>query len=81
MSKVKMTVGGAIEKEAARRFIDAWHCAEKGETFREPTWRSKAGMRSQAQGPEHTRARQGARPRLQQCPCGCPGPESRRASR
>ena len=35
MSKVKMTVGGAMEKEAARRFIDAWHRAENGETFRE----------------------------------------------
>jgi hypothetical protein len=35
MSKVKMTAGGAMEKEAARGFIDAWHRAEKGETFRE----------------------------------------------
>jgi predicted transcriptional regulator len=35
MSKVKMSVGGAMEKEAARRFIDAWHRAENGETFRE----------------------------------------------
>src|SRR5215470_7255629 len=35
MSKVKMTVGGAMEKEAARRFIDAWHRAENGETLRE----------------------------------------------
>ena len=35
MSKVTMTVGGAMEKEAARRFIDAWRRAENGETFRE----------------------------------------------
>ena len=35
MSKVKMTVGGAIEDEAARRFIDAWHRGERGESFRE----------------------------------------------
>jgi predicted transcriptional regulator len=35
MSKVKITVGGAMEKEASRRFIDAWHRAENGETFHE----------------------------------------------
>jgi predicted transcriptional regulator len=35
MSNVKITVGGAMEKEAARRFIDAWHRAESGETFPE----------------------------------------------
>jgi predicted transcriptional regulator len=35
MSDVKITVGGAIEDEAARRFVDAWHRAERGETFRE----------------------------------------------
>jgi len=35
MSKVKMTVGGAMEKQAARHFIDAWHRAENGETFHE----------------------------------------------
>lgn len=35
MSKVKITVGGAMEKEASRRFIDAWHRAESGETFHE----------------------------------------------
>jgi hypothetical protein len=35
MSKVKMTVGGAMEKEAARRFIDAWRRAESGEIFHE----------------------------------------------
>ncbi len=35
MSKVKITVGGAIEDEASRRFADAWHRAEHGETFHE----------------------------------------------
>jgi predicted transcriptional regulator len=35
MSNVKITVGGAMENEASRRFIDAWHRAENGETFHE----------------------------------------------
>ena len=35
MRNVKITVGGAIEKEASRRFIDAWHRAERGEKLRE----------------------------------------------
>lgn len=35
MSKVKITVGGAMEKEASRRFINAWHRAERGERFQE----------------------------------------------
>ena len=35
MTDVKITVGGSIEKDASRRFIDAWHRAEKGESFRE----------------------------------------------
>ena len=35
MSGVKITVGGAIEKDAGRRFIDAWHRAESGKKFRE----------------------------------------------
>ena len=35
MSDVKITVGGAIEDDAARRFVDAWHRAERGERFRE----------------------------------------------
>jgi predicted transcriptional regulator len=35
MSDVKITVGGAIEDDAARRFVDAWHRAESGESFRE----------------------------------------------
>ena len=35
MSNVKVTVGGAMEDEASARFVDAWHRAERGETFRE----------------------------------------------
>ena len=35
MSDVKISVGGAIEEEAGRRFVDAWHRAERGESFRE----------------------------------------------
>jgi len=35
MSDVKMTVGGAIEDDATRRFVDARHRAERGESFRE----------------------------------------------
>jgi predicted transcriptional regulator len=35
MSDIKVTVGGSIEKDAARRFADAWHRAERGESFRE----------------------------------------------
>lgn len=35
MSDVKITVGGKIENEASRRFVDAWHRAERGEKFRE----------------------------------------------
>jgi predicted transcriptional regulator len=35
MSKLKVTVGGEIEKDASRSFIDAWHRAEKGEQVRE----------------------------------------------
>lgn len=33
MSDLKITVGGAVEEDAARRFIDAWHRAEQGEAF------------------------------------------------
>ena len=33
MSNLPTTVGGAFEDEASRRFIDAWHRAERGETF------------------------------------------------
>jgi hypothetical protein len=35
MKSVKITVGGAMEEEASRKFIDAWHRAERGETFHE----------------------------------------------
>ncbi|MGD0481443.1 MAG: hypothetical protein ABSA42_14810 [Terracidiphilus sp.] len=35
MSQVKLTVGGAIEGEASRRFVNAWHRAERGEKFHE----------------------------------------------
>ena len=35
MSDVKFTVGGALKDDASRRFIDAWHRAERGEDFRE----------------------------------------------
>ena len=35
MSDVKITVGGAMEEEAARRFVDAWHRAERGDSFHE----------------------------------------------
>jgi predicted transcriptional regulator len=35
MSDVKITVGGAMEDEAARQFVDAWHRAERGDSFHE----------------------------------------------
>jgi len=35
MRNVKITVGSGIESEAARRFVDAWHRAERGESFQE----------------------------------------------
>lgn len=35
MSEVKITVGGAMEEEASRRFADAWHRAARGEAFHE----------------------------------------------
>jgi predicted transcriptional regulator len=35
MNNVKITVGGAMEEEAARRFVDAWHRAERGESLHE----------------------------------------------
>ncbi len=35
MSDVKITVGGAMEDEASRRFVDAWRRAERGEIFHE----------------------------------------------
>src|SRR5258708_30802795 len=35
MNDVKIAVGGAMEDEASRRFVDAWHRAERGDTFHE----------------------------------------------
>lgn len=35
MGDVIITVGGAMEDAAAHRFVDAWHRAERGETFHE----------------------------------------------
>ena len=35
MSDVKITVGGPMEEQASRRFVNAWHRAERGETFYE----------------------------------------------
>lgn len=35
MSDVKITIGGAMEDEAARRFVDAWRRAEHGDSFHE----------------------------------------------
>ncbi len=35
MSDVKIAVGGSVEEDAARRFVDAWHRAERGEAFHE----------------------------------------------
>jgi predicted transcriptional regulator len=35
MNDVKITVGGAMEAEASRRFVDAWHRGERGEIFHE----------------------------------------------
>jgi predicted transcriptional regulator len=35
MNDIKITVGGSIEEDATRRFVDAWHRADRGEVFRE----------------------------------------------
>jgi predicted transcriptional regulator len=35
MTELKITVGGDFEKDAAHRFADAWHRAERGKRFRE----------------------------------------------
>ena len=32
---MKITVGGAMEEEATRRFLDAWRRAERGDSFHE----------------------------------------------
>lgn len=34
MNDVKITVGGQMEEQAAGRFVDAWHRAEQGQSFR-----------------------------------------------
>lgn len=35
MSKVKITVGGNIEKESSQRFVNAWRRASRGKPVRE----------------------------------------------
>ena len=35
MNDVRITVGGAMEDESSRRFVDAWRRAGQGETFHE----------------------------------------------
>lgn len=35
MTDLKLTIGGDVEETASKRFIDAWHRAAKGETFKE----------------------------------------------
>jgi predicted transcriptional regulator len=35
MNDIKIAVGGSIEDDAARRFVDAWHRGQRGESFRE----------------------------------------------
>jgi len=35
MTELKITVGGALEEEATKRFVGAWHRADKGEQFSE----------------------------------------------
>ena len=35
MTNVKITVGGALDEEASRRFVNAWHRTERGEAFHE----------------------------------------------
>jgi predicted transcriptional regulator len=35
MRDVKVSVGGDLENDASRRYIDAWHRAEDGEKFKE----------------------------------------------
>jgi predicted transcriptional regulator len=35
MSDIKITVGGALEADATRRFTDAWHRAARGEVLSE----------------------------------------------
>jgi len=53
MSDVKLTLGGAFEEEASRKFIDAWH--RMAEARRIPStnaiWPLKAGTLSPASSP------------------------------
>lgn len=35
MTTMKVTAGDGFEEDASRRFIDAWHRAERGESFHE----------------------------------------------
>jgi predicted transcriptional regulator len=35
MSDLQISVGGSIERDASRKFVDAWHRAERGERVRE----------------------------------------------
>src|SRR5436305_1602340 len=35
MSDVKIIVGGSVGEDAARKFVDAWHRGERGDTFHE----------------------------------------------
>jgi hypothetical protein len=48
MNDVKITVGGAIEEDASRRFIYARHRAESGEVLHERHLALRAGTRSPA---------------------------------
>jgi predicted transcriptional regulator len=95
MSDVKVTVGGAMEEEASRRFVDAWHRAERGETFQErhlafESWEALArvmtGKRMEllhyVRRHQVTTVRALAKgARLQESPCGRPGAHCGGASR
>ena len=48
MTDVKITVGDDVEKDATRRFVDAWHRAERGEFSASGISPSRAGMPSLA---------------------------------
>ena len=47
MSDVKITVGGVME-EASRRFVNAWHRAERGRGSKSAISPSRVGMLSPA---------------------------------
>ena len=49
MSELKIAFGGAMEDEAVRRFVNAWHRAEPGDSFHErhlafESWESFASV-------------------------------------